>query len=191
MAGRVRNNRGFTLVELMTCVAVVGLLATMANAQYRKMIARARQSEAKLLLGNIWAIQLAYGVEEGGYSGCLKEIGFEPFEGTRYYTIGFAYQDLHEPKCGPAGTIPCTTYGWSSGTRDCGPVWEGHSRWRATARGNGHQPIPELEDFPGAAEMDTQTFKAMAIGNVSPFSSRPDVWHVSERKQFTHSQNGL
>lgn len=43
----ISNSEGFTLVELMIVVAIIGVLAAVAIPNYQKFQAKARQSEAK------------------------------------------------------------------------------------------------------------------------------------------------
>ena len=48
-----RNQTGFTLIELMMVVAIIGLLAAIAIPSYRSYIARSQASEAIVLLGGL------------------------------------------------------------------------------------------------------------------------------------------
>ena len=47
----MRNNKGFTLIELMIVVAIIGILAAIAIPAYQDYIARSQVSEGVQLLG--------------------------------------------------------------------------------------------------------------------------------------------
>jgi prepilin-type N-terminal cleavage/methylation domain-containing protein len=64
---RRRGERGFTLVEMMIVVVILGLLAGLAMVGYRKYIARARTAEAVAVLAEMSSKEQIYFLEFGAY----------------------------------------------------------------------------------------------------------------------------
>jgi type IV pilus assembly protein PilA len=85
-----RNTSGFSLVELLVAVAVIGILAGITMPAFHNYSARARQTEAKSSLTSIFAAEKSFIAENGYYNGCLAKMGFTPEAGGKhYYTVGF------------------------------------------------------------------------------------------------------
>jgi len=60
-------NRGFTLIELMIAVAVVGILASIAYPAYRDAILRGRRAEARTALSELLLQQERYMTQANTY----------------------------------------------------------------------------------------------------------------------------
>lgn len=92
---RLNDQSGFTLVELMIVVAIIGVLSAVAVPNFKKYQAKAKTSEAKVQLAAAYtALQAFYG-DFGAYSTCLSYMGYDPGNewASRYYGIGFSAVD--------------------------------------------------------------------------------------------------
>jgi len=65
-----KNNKGFTLIELMIVVVIIGILAALAIPRFMRSTTKSKQSEAKQLLKQVYTMQHAYRQEFNAY--CLN-----------------------------------------------------------------------------------------------------------------------
>lgn len=70
-----QRQSGFTLIELMITVAIIGVLAAIAIPNFLSYQARARQSEARAVLSGIFMSEQTYFANQHRY-GSLREIAF-------------------------------------------------------------------------------------------------------------------
>ena len=54
------STKGFTLIELMIVVVIIGILAAMALPRFMRSTTKSKQSEAKLILKQIYVNERAY-----------------------------------------------------------------------------------------------------------------------------------
>lgn len=59
--------KGFTLLELIVVIIIVGILATLALTQYGRFVERSRGAEARTTLGDLVKLAAAYRMEYGNF----------------------------------------------------------------------------------------------------------------------------
>ena len=78
-------HKGFTLIELMIVVAIIGILAALAIPNFIRFQARSKQSEVKANLKSMFTAERSYYQEHDTYSSCIRTIGFTPERANRYH----------------------------------------------------------------------------------------------------------
>jgi type IV pilus assembly protein PilA len=98
-----RKQEGFTLIELMIVVAIIGILAAIAIPNFLQYQLKSRQSESKVNLNAIKTSQIAFQAEKSCYLGIptMGALGAVPVGGTK--TIPVAW-----PSTAAGGTYPAT-----------------------------------------------------------------------------------
>src|SRR5258708_2998711 len=99
------GQRGFSLVELLIVVSIIGVLATVAVPTFRRMIQKSRKSEAKTNLGGIYTAEQAFLSEFGGFGNNVAGLGFEISGASERYVVGFMTAGCVDRITGIAGNV--------------------------------------------------------------------------------------
>lgn len=171
------DETGFTLIELMIVVGIIGILVTIGSAKYEKYQRKARQSEAKLALSAIFGLQKSFYSEYNAYIPSLAAIGYLP-EGNRrfyYHRICWANGPWAGTVTGYTGTSSVTEY--SMKNNPYAPTFTGAPGSSCT--------VVDCSTIGS----DPQSFSGDAQGQICE-GCYNDTWTINQLKVLRNCSNG-
>lgn len=178
----IKNQKGFSLVELMVVVAIIGILSSMAVPSLNRQIAKARQAEAKTSLSGLYTAEKAFYAEYNTYDPRFEAIGYKP-EGKLRYNVGFSGGPLANASNGynPTAAISAATEAISY----CGAAGAMAKGCTMLDDGTGGQP----PGVPAAAVTAIISFTGGAIANL--MGTGNDTWTMDNNKILTNTTDGI
>jgi type IV pilus assembly protein PilA len=170
----LKSQAGFSLIELMIVVAIIGILASIAVPNFQKFQRKAKQTEGKGYLASIYTSEKSFQAEWNSFSACVDAIGHVP-EGKGLYTSGFA-----------AGTISAVAGSTAAAACVTAQV-PGTTVGFALSAGGAAQAKATLT---GTDVGTANTFLAGSSGFLGS-GALIDLWTMDQGKSITNQTSGL
>jgi type IV pilus assembly protein PilA len=178
---KILGSTGFTLVELMVVVAIIGILSAVAVPNFKTYQAKAKQSEAKVALAEVYTLEQGSLADVNTYVTCLGALGFDQ-PATGFYIVGY-------------NSTTSTATNKVNGT-DCANAVAATTAGAVAAKTDGQiQPLLLKKTGPTTptianGSLGPAVFTAAAAGSISTLTL-VDTWTLNEGKVLTNTTTGF
>jgi prepilin-type N-terminal cleavage/methylation domain-containing protein len=163
----LKKEEGFTLIELMIVVGIIGILVAIAAPNFARYQSKARQSESKIALAAVYGGEKSFYSEYSSYIGDMTAIGYTPEGNKRFYSLGWS--------TGVAANSTSLISGFTT------PGTAVPNFARINFPGTWASCTPALSAVPVATSTDPQVFTVTASGQIR--DGQPcDIWTIDENK---------
>ena len=83
---RLQSPDGFTLIELMIVVAILGILVSVATVSYNHFVIKAKTVEGEIVVHEVERLEYLYHASNHAYTDSFTDLGFVMTGTMKYYT---------------------------------------------------------------------------------------------------------
>ena len=152
---------GFTLIELMIVVGIIGILVAIAAPNFSRYQSKARQSEAKIALSAVFGAEKSFYSEYSSYIGGMDAVGYAPEGQKRFHNVGWS------------GVTTAAPAGYGGGVPTIANYTEALNNFACTA---------ETNTLAGVVAVNSQTFVVNAAGCIRTGAAETDRWTINDEK---------
>lgn len=165
------QEEGFTLIELMVVVAIIGILSAIAVPNFKKYQAKSKQSEAKIQLAAVYTVESGSLADYDAYATCLDILGYDTSP-RGYYVIGF--------NAGLATAVGVRNAACTAATFTFNP--------QTHLKAGNAAAVTTITDAQAVVAANQTNYIAGAAGNITTASV--DTWIINDAKTITNTNAG-
>lgn len=132
-----RKQAGFTLIEVVVAVAIVGILASIAYPSYTETMRKSRRADAKVVLTDAAAREERWFTENNAYTTNVNNLGGSG--GTLYSEEGYYNITVSNAACGDTSCFMLTATPVAGGVQvsdtDCATLTLSHTGAKGSTGG--------------------------------------------------------